>query len=79
MGVTMRKKKYKPGPGWHFYWQSTCVHEHITGLRAQTSGICRTPSGDILEIPDDELSLYRRVCDGNNNRAAMAWAKDNII
>ncbi len=74
----MRRQKYKPGPGWHYYGLVP-VYEHETGVRVHSAGMYRTPTGDITEIPYSDLSKYRRICAGKKNRAVMAWVRDNIL
>lgn len=77
----MRPKKYKPGPGWRTYDLSP-VCEHDTGVRVtffSSFGMCRNVAGNIKEIKYPELSRYRKICGGNQKRAIMAWATDNIL
>lgn len=74
----MKRKKYKPGPGW-FRYAGSPVWEHKSGVRVHVSGIFLIPGTWTKDIPYSELSRYRRICAGNNKRGIMAWAKDNII
>ena len=72
------RRKYKPGPGWHYIGIAP-VAEHTSGVRVHAHGMYRLPVGDIQEIPEPELSLYRRICNGHYMRAVMAWCRDHVL
>ena len=70
----------RPGHGWKHAGGS--VYDHNSGLRLHLLGLCRLPSGELMEDRDSAqyrlLSRLIRINGGNRKRGMMAWAMNLI-
>jgi hypothetical protein len=68
----------KPGPGWKH--AGGAVYDNAIGVRVHVMGLCRLPSGDLvngMRWPESRnLNRFVRINGGNRKRGAMAWAAD---
>lgn len=73
----MSERRLTPGSGWNPV--GGAVYEHTSGLCCHTLGLCRLPSGKLVDgmvWPECRLvSWFIRVNGGNRKRGVMAWAK----
>ena len=68
--------RFKPGPGWKFVGSS--CWDHPSGVRLHVDGLCRLPTGEIINGRSWPESMSLRDClrlvGGSQRRGAMVWA-----
>lgn len=75
--AALRRFPRRPGSGWKAY-EIAPVWEHSTGLRVHEGGLCRLPSGSMVdgERWPECVSLQRAILEqgGTRRRGLMVWA-----
>ena len=68
----------RPGSGWSRAGAAPVYDHAPTGIRVHIFGVCRTPSGDVIDGNDvrhyGHLSRSIRIAGGNRKRGVMVWA-----